>query len=1231
MAILNALIIRNWKRQPNDLAPTAHLGAVSDVTQRHRRNREGNGLAVPLTVQQRDVLEALRGRENERYPLGQWYLGAIYALSNPHNPDRYSQAAQSLRELLEKLPRVVLDTPMQVGNYPFLEAQQALRSQLSEAAERYEGEWSGKTIDPELSKTLSEMQEYLVQRQKPTRRDSVNRAVANLDPLFDQLEGNVRTRKLSELAHIWAELENHAHHGSTNPEAFQSFVDSLDRVILDVLAPIRAEDQLEILAILQEPHKSPESVTRIFDLIEKNGANFAFFFAHATDTSWLSALKERGYFSNPPAPEQLGSSLTILPNWWPMRYLVRVASLAPKEVIEIVQHLPETISPRIYDDILEIALNLPTDQSVQLQPQLVRFARISPRPLSHRFPEVLIHWTKNDQIGPALELASPIVYFDPDPEKGEKWRLRQTEEANWTNDLQPRPKLEQRDYLKIVSDVLRPLSDATPWQSALLLASALTGFIHERIHEEEKQRRGEEDYEDYSEISWPRLKARAGEHLRESNSLIFSTIYACEQVYEKMPECVEALDQHLRSRRWKVFRRLRHHLYGQYISDQTKEWIRQEILNYPGYATRIYSREFQQMIKNATGKFGLELLEQDELAIIFDEILNGPSKESLRRTDKEEDIDELLNYWRPHFHKWQLQPFQSVLFGKYLEYLRELEHDADSPLLDRYSDDLSEVKATWATRRSPSLPSDLAALSDEDILSYVNQWEDEQRYPEERSVEVTIEALAETFEITFGDSVIPKKERLEFWLEHKDKIQRPIYVRAMLNAMRSRIKNRDFDNLDVWLETAEWVLSKADRKREPTRGPEDRFRENPYWGECRRTVVNLLGDLVSLYGEDNGRDLSKWSEQLLSVFGALCTQYDGELDEQDRVRPGVRDWMSEAINHTRSLALEYLIRFGCLSCQHFPEFDVAPIKGILEARFAPDTELPLTLPERAVLGRYYSNLLSLDDTWASERKPEIFPQNDQQGWEVALGSFLEFNSTHQLFLEFLRDDFEIALGHPTFHEEHHPPFIPVLNLLGQHLWAYYESGLTPLWGQESLIGRFYNATEGRRERWADLFDHVGWCLYHSGPHLDEAVRNRVIEFFQWRLGFGDASELGRIGLWLEAECLDQEWRLHAFSQVLDVCRSVGAPSGIDWEKIAEMVPEHTSKVVECFLKFSEGVQSKPLYVQRNAAKRIIDAGLNGNETEAQNNAKRARNNLLNSGSLDMLALQDLGRQPTDVG
>lgn len=57
---------------------------------------QGQPMPLALTVQKRTILEALQGKETEQYPLSKWYLGALYALENPYNPDCVSQAAQSL-------------------------------------------------------------------------------------------------------------------------------------------------------------------------------------------------------------------------------------------------------------------------------------------------------------------------------------------------------------------------------------------------------------------------------------------------------------------------------------------------------------------------------------------------------------------------------------------------------------------------------------------------------------------------------------------------------------------------------------------------------------------------------------------------------------------------------------------------------------------------------------------------------------------------------------------------------------------------------------------------------------------------------------------------------------------------------------------------------------------------------------------------------------------------------
>ena len=43
--------------------------------------------------------------------------------------------------------------------------------------------------------------------------------------------------------------------------------------------------------------------------------------------------------------------------------------------------------------------------------------------------------------------------------------------------------------------------------------------------------------------------------------------------------------------------------------------------------------------------------------------------------------------------------------------------------------------------------------------------------------------------------------------------------------------------------------------------------------------------------------------------------------------------MSEALNHPRSLAVEYFIRFGFLARQRNADFDLSVLKRALEARF----------------------------------------------------------------------------------------------------------------------------------------------------------------------------------------------------------------------------------------------------------------------------------------------------------
>ena len=171
----------------------------------------------------------------------------------------------------------------------------------------------------------------------------------------------------------------------------------------------------------------------------------------------------------------------------------------------------------------------------------------------------------------------------------------------------------------------------------------------------------------------PTYRAPLDEVLRSSDTLVYTMTFACERVWEDDPGSVADLDQRLRSQRWRIFRRLRQQLYALHPDDQTKPWIREEIINHPDYDRWEHHYEFQQLIRAGVETFGDDLLTEDELRTIFDAIRRGPDREVFHRVAGDNDTDELFEQRRRNFHCMQLRPFEAVLFGEYRDYFQELE------------------------------------------------------------------------------------------------------------------------------------------------------------------------------------------------------------------------------------------------------------------------------------------------------------------------------------------------------------------------------------------------------------------------------------------------------------------------------------------------------------------------------------------------------------------------------
>ena len=970
-----------------------------------------------------------------------------------------------------------------------------------------------------------------------------------------------------------------------------------------------------------------EMVDKALDSVKKVTAR-KYFFSRLENPLWLKPLTKRNCFKSPPKTQRFNDGTVIYPYWPEIQYLKNVCTDAPDEVINLVLELPPVDNPIVYDGILDIALQLPGEKSAILKPKILAYAGMDHQLRTYKYVDLLAHWTSENQTSAALELSAIFVAFAPDPQSEDKQKRRKEDSMDLGTTLHPSPRLNPSEYSRVMAKGVHPLAESEPYKVACLLIDATSNMLLLRTYQEDLDKE-----KDHSEIWCNLLSESDSDHEGPEKTLVHTLTFACEQVFKKSPDAVEILDKLLRKQQWKVFKRLRHHLYALHPNEQTIPWIRELILAHEDYSLWEHHYEFQQMIRSACEHFGETLLTKVERTRIFDAILEGPSEENYRHWVVgwlgDEFAEERFQERRERFHLSQFTPFAPVLFGKYATRYEELKDKAKEPISDE--DYLSsKVTVGSVSNRSPRTPEQLANLTDEELLTFINDWEEMDERPEGNSfVRIDIKALANAFQTFFRESIIPDADRLKFWIDNRERIERPIYVRAIINAMQVHVKDKNFGQLNEWLTFSEWILSHPDREHNRDYKQGDESRENQNWTNARRAV----GDFIGVCLEKDVDVPITAREKLAKILEMLCTQYDWNLDKGNPDKLYRNDPLTEGINNTRSRALEDLVKFGFWLRRYEPQCKTPEVTTLLAKRFSSETDYPLTPPEYAILGMYYPSLCSFNEKWAIEHKPNFFPQaqSKHQEWYAAFSSVVLCNGAIKQIFEILKDDFNFALQHLSDFKKHDLIAHQPLDVFGERLFNYYLWEMFPLKGQESLLEQFYQHTGEKREHWANLFKDIGHRLSSTGKHLDQSIKDRVKEFFKWRLKQEEPTELRYFTYWLQAECLEAKWRLRSYSKVIGVCKAQDCEVE-DWEiylkELGQMLPKHTTEVVECFLKLTDSIRNKNIYMQTEEAKAILKAGLESSDEDVRHKAERALDNLLKSDRFELLDLYD-GKAYTD--
>lgn len=949
----------------------------------------------------------------------------------------------------------------------------------------------------------------------------------------------------------------------------------------------------------------------------KKEADRRYFFSRLNNPLWIKPLIERGFFKNPPGIRNLPNGYFQYPNWPELKYLANVSNEVPDEIVEVILSLPKTENPRIYDDILEIILGLKGEISTRLLPKVIEYIELGNPIFSHRFPELLSHWVNEEQYEAALSVAKEVIHFQPDPKTEEKRKRRKKSLGNSGVLLDPTPRFDMYEYQQILEEGVRPLAEKKPYLVACILIEATASMIKLCFLPEEIDTYRDNDH---SEI-WCRRLDHPDEGHQDSKGVLVRTLtYACEKVYEREPASIEALDQTLRKQQWDVFTRLRQHLYGKNPTEQTLPWIREFILEHEDYARWDHHYDFQRMIQKSCEYFGDRLMDNDERTRIFDLVLSGPSKGDFLEIIGEKFSEDAFQQRQRYFHRKQLRPFSKLLYGTYLSYLEELEtENQDSPLSDNNYDSLGEIRCGSITHKSPSSIDDLSKMEDTELLDYINEWDNEHYDSDDSFVKIDISSLSDVFQSLFKNTIIVDESRLTFWMCQRNNIRRPIYISSMIQAMQELVAEKKWEKLDLWIEFCGWVLSHPDTEHiEGEIVPSVKSSNHPDWGNSRRAVVDFLETCMKeeVHAPINIR------EGGVGLLCLLCTQFDWRLDHNHPVILNYYDPLAEAINTTRGRALEVLVQFGYWAKRHNPDDTVPEIFEILDSRLNTDSEVPLTRPENVLLGLNYGRLYGLNKTWTVEKTGRIFPHDNLAVWSESFGRFVVYIHPSRWAFNTLETEFSFALDHlEDFGRKEHPREEP-LNSLGKHLLDYYLWGFFPLKGGKSLLERFYEKTSDSPQVWAHLFNHLGYSL-KGCETLDQEIYERVVAFFDWRLGKTEIQELQEFASWFDAECLEPSWRLDAYSKILDADQAKDMRLSIEPEALEKLLPEHIPQVVACFSRITDLMlrdQNINTYIRLDGAKQILKVGLNSEDPLIRNNAERARENLLRVGCFDFLAI-----------
>lgn len=505
-----------------------------------------------LTPLQGQVLATLEKAErlgviSSELKLPQVYQGAIKVLEDIDNPDRFSQAAHSLREMFNLLTR-------------------------EKASRKFCPDCQTEIIEEKCNKCGMPIKEK--------HREKIQSLIADLDPQGEFNNFNSVLAGMLLKAH--KNFVKWAHHSQKDSDFPFDDIKQFEQMLLGLFAPY-FDNKTEIKSLIGEPSQGNyEKIIPKFAIRQ----NVDYFFTNAAP-EWFEVLKSNKMFDNPPGAKRENNLIKPVP--WPQsKFLKKVVNSKPDEVADIIYACKDTDNWIVIDDFIEAAIETDPKHSAALK-------KIASACIEGKWLEGIKSFSMPKSVAKlALKLLEvnqdaaftlfsyiigPILKDKRKTSSGYEWK-------------EAKPKFESYEYEDVLKELTPKFAEVNPIKTLKSLSVAL----------EEALKIEKNDKDDDSFI-WREIVFRSHKHYFElKNELVSRIIEVIPETFERnAKETIELLKSW--DSNYSIFRRVGIYTASQIANNSlAKYYLFQEEL----YFQYAYSKEIKYLLSSVYKKFPLQ-------------------------------------------------------------------------------------------------------------------------------------------------------------------------------------------------------------------------------------------------------------------------------------------------------------------------------------------------------------------------------------------------------------------------------------------------------------------------------------------------------------------------------------------------------------------------------------------------------------------------------------------------